>query len=151
MIEGVKTKALTVHPDERGRLIEILRCDDELFEKFGQVYVTTIRPGVVKGWHYHQVQVDHLAVVEGMTKLVLYDPRADSPTQGEVQELFLGIHNPLLVRVPPMVMHGFKCISQTEALIVNCPSEPYHREDPDEYRVDPHGNDIPYDWGRRDG
>jgi dTDP-4-dehydrorhamnose 3,5-epimerase len=35
MIEGVKVKKLKVVPDERGRLMEILRCDDPMFEKFG--------------------------------------------------------------------------------------------------------------------
>ena len=49
MIEGVKVKKLKVIPDERGRLMEILRNDDECYEKFGQVYMTTNYPGVVKG------------------------------------------------------------------------------------------------------
>ena len=30
MIEGVKTKSLRVIPDERGRVMEILRADDDL-------------------------------------------------------------------------------------------------------------------------
>ncbi|KKM07938.1 hypothetical protein LCGC14_1728940, partial [marine sediment metagenome] len=38
MIEGVELKELRMIPDERGRLMEILRADDELFKKFGQVY-----------------------------------------------------------------------------------------------------------------
>ena len=50
-IEGVNVKPLRVIPDERGRLMEILRCDDDLFTQFGQVYMTTAYPGVVKGWH----------------------------------------------------------------------------------------------------
>ena len=55
MIEGVKIKKLRVIPDERGRLMEILRCDDALFRKFGQAYMTTVYPGVVKAWHYHKL------------------------------------------------------------------------------------------------
>ncbi|MCJ7832051.1 MAG: dTDP-4-dehydrorhamnose 3,5-epimerase, partial [Actinobacteria bacterium] len=35
-IDGVLTKSLRVIPDERGRLMEILRADDEIFGKFGQ-------------------------------------------------------------------------------------------------------------------
>ena len=54
MIHGVEIKQLRVIPDERGRLMEVLRCDDNIFNKFGQVYVTTAQPGVVKGWHYHK-------------------------------------------------------------------------------------------------
>ncbi|MCK4223908.1 MAG: dTDP-4-dehydrorhamnose 3,5-epimerase family protein [candidate division Zixibacteria bacterium] len=151
MIHGVATKKLKVIPDERGRLTEILRSDDELFTKFGQVYMTTAYPGVVKGWHYHKKQIDHFAVLKGMIKLVLYDNRDDSPTKGEVNEFFLGEHNPMLVKIPRLVLHGFKCISQQEAICINIPTEVYNYEQPDEFRVDPHKNDIPYDWGRKEG
>ena len=146
MIEGVKTKKLRVIPDERGRLMEILRCDEEIFEKFGQVYVTTTYPGVVKGWHYHKVQTDNVAVVHGMVKLVLYDAREGSPTKGEVNEFFLGIHNPMLVQIPKGVYHGWKCIGLEEAVVVNSPTEPYNYEKPDEYRVPFDSPTVPYDW-----
>ena len=49
MIDGVKVKDLTVIPDERGLLMEMWRSDDPDFEKFGQVYVTMVYPGVVEG------------------------------------------------------------------------------------------------------
>jgi dTDP-4-dehydrorhamnose 3,5-epimerase len=151
MIQGVATKKLKVIPDERGRLMEILRSDDELFTKFGQVYMTTAYPGVVKGWHYHKKQTDNFAVVKGMIKLVLYDNRENSPTKGEINEIFLGEHNPILVKIPPLVLHGFKCISEQEAICINIPTELYNYDQPDEFRVDPHKNDIPYDWEKKDG
>ena len=152
MIEGVKTKKLRVIPDERGRLMEILRSDDkEFYQKFGQVYLTTAYPGVVKAWHYHHKQTDNFAVVSGMMKVVLYDSRQDSPTHGEVNEFFMGEQNPLLLQIPPLVMHGFKCISEGEALVINIPTEPYIYDKPDEHRVHPHDNDIPYDWAIQEG
>ena len=149
-IEGVQTKTLRVLPDERGRLMEILRCDDPIFRRFGQAYMTSVYPGVVKAWHYHKAQYDNLAVVKGMVKLVLYDDRAGSSTRGELQEFFIGDHNPLLVQVPPNVYHGFKNIGAEEALVINCATEPYNRSQPDEYRLDPHTPQIPYDWARKD-
>lgn len=151
MIEGVIIKKLKVIPDERGRLMEILRMDDEMFKGFGQVYMTTAYPGVVKGWHYHKKQYDSMAVVKGMMKIVLYDGRPDSSTQGEVNEVFAGQHNPVLVHIPPYVYHGFKCISTEEAIVINTPNEVYNYKEPDEFRVHPHDNDIPYDWNRKDG
>jgi dTDP-4-dehydrorhamnose 3,5-epimerase len=151
MIDGVRVKNLRVIPDERGRLMEILRSDDEIFRHFGQVYMTTTYPTVVKAWHYHRIQTDNVAVVKGMLKLVLYDPREGSPTKGEINEFFVGEHNPLLVQIPPEVYHGWMCISELEAIAVNCPTEPYNREEPDEYRLPPHENDIPYEWRRKDG
>ena len=151
MIEGVKTKQLRVIPDQRGRLMEILRADDDLFVKFGQVYMTTTYSGIVKAWHLHKKQTDNVVCVQGMSKLAMYDPREDSPTYKEVNEFYLGIHNPLFVQIPRGVYHGWMCVSSEEAIVVNVPTEVYDREDPDEFRLDPHQNDIPYDWRRRDG
>ena len=150
MIAGVEIKQLKVLADERGRLMEILRSDEPIFKKFGQLYMTTAYPGVVKGWHYHKVQWDHFVVVKGMLKLVLVDQREDSETRDVINEFFLGVHNPILVSVPPLVLHGFKGIDVDETIVVNCPTEVYHYKDPDEYRMDPHISDVPYDWDRRD-
>jgi dTDP-4-dehydrorhamnose 3,5-epimerase len=151
MIEGVKVKKLRVIPDARGRLMEVLRNDDDQFVQFGQVYVTTAYPGMVKGWHYHKKQVDNFAVAKGMMKVVLYDDREGSSTRGEVNEFFMGDFNPILLTVPKGVLHGFKCISDHESIVINCPSEVYDYDNPDEYRTDPHNNDIPYDWTDKDG
>jgi len=151
MIDGVKIKKLKVIPDERGRLMEILRNDDEFYQKFGQVYVTTTYSGVVKAWHLHKKQTDHIACVQGMIKMALYDAREDSPTYKEVNEFYLGIHNPVLIQIPQEIYHGWMCVSEDEAIVVNIPTEVYVYDDPDEHRIDPHENDIPYDWKRKDG
>lgn len=145
-IEGVWTKTLKVIPDERGRLMEILRADDEGFRSFGQVYMTTNYPGVVKAWHRHEQQEDMVACVKGMIKLVLYDPRPDSPSTGMVNEFFIGEHNPMLVRVPAGVYHGWKGISEDESVVVNVPTEMYDRANPDEHRLPWDTPEIPYDW-----
>jgi len=150
-IEGVIVHRLKVIPDERGRLMEIVRRDDPFFSSFGQVYLTTVYPGVVKAWHYHKIQTDAFTCVKGMVKVALYDDRDGSRTRGLVNEHYIGEHNPCLIVIPPGVYHGWKCISECEAYIVNMPSEPYNRSDPDEYRADPHEGDIPYDWSRKDG
>jgi dTDP-4-dehydrorhamnose 3,5-epimerase len=151
LIDGVRTKRLTVHCDERGRLMEMLRADEDFFSKFGQVYMTTAYPGVVKAWHYHRLQTDNFVCVRGMMKVVLYDAREASPTRGIVNEFFIGDHNPLLVQIPAGVYHGFKCISEHEAVVINTVTEPYNYANPDEYRIDPHSPEIPYDWARKDG
>ena len=152
MIHGAKVRKLSVHCDERGRLMEILRKDDpEMDVTFGQVYMTTAYPGVVKAWHYHKFQTDHFVCLYGMMKVVLYDDREDSPTKGEVNQFFMGPHNPIIVEIPKLVYHGFKCVSETEALVVNYTTMCYDYKNPDEYRIDPHSGQIPYDWGRKDG
>ena len=151
LIEGVAARRAKVIPDERGRLGEIMRADDPWFEKFGQVYFTTTYPGVVKAWHYHKKQTDHFYVTKGTLKVALYDEREDSPTRGTVNEIYLGEHCPGLLRIPPGVQHGWMCVGESEAYVVNIVSEMYNYTEPDEFRTHPHDNQIPYDWTRRDG
>ncbi len=151
MIEGVEIKQLTKHADERGSLMELLRCDDAIFRKFGQAYVSLNYPGVVRGWHYHKKQDDHLAVVKGMAKVALYDAREGSSTQGEVDEFFLGEQNNILLKIPVGVMHGYKTVGAEPSLLINFPSEPYDPQEPDEYRLPWDTDQIPYDWAIKMG
>jgi len=146
MIDGVKIKELKIIPDERGRLMEILREDDAIFKKFGQVYMTTAKPGVVKAWHYHKLQIDNFTCIIGSIRLVLYDARKKSASFKEVNEFILNLDAPKLIQIPPLVYHGFKCISDNEAMVINVPTRVYNRTSPDEYRIDPYDNDIDYDW-----
>jgi dTDP-4-dehydrorhamnose 3,5-epimerase len=146
MIEGVRVKQLRVIPDERGWLMEILRCDDEFFTKFGQVYITTAYPGVVKAWHMHKIQTDNFTCVHGQMKVVLYDAREESPTFKEVNEFIVGEKNSILISVPPFVYHGFKAIGTETAYFLSVPTEPFNYKKPDEYRLPPDTKEIPYDW-----
>lgn len=144
MINGVRVHPLRQIPDERGKIMHMLRCDAPHFEKFGEVYFSVVYPGVIKGWHVHSRMTLNYAVVSGTIKLVLYDRRADSPTRGEIMEIFLGEDNYNLVQVPPGVVNGFKGVGLERAILANCATEPH---DPAEIeRIDPLVNDIPYDW-----
>lgn len=146
MIEGVVVKQLKPLVDERGWLMEILRKDWDVFAQFGQVYVTAAYPNVVKAWHMHKKQTDYLVCIAGMVKLALYDERDWSKTRGEINEFVIGEQNYVLVKVPPEVWHGFKVISQKAALVLNTPTELYDYKTPDEYRLPPDTDKIPYDW-----
>jgi dTDP-4-dehydrorhamnose 3,5-epimerase len=148
MINGVKVKKLKVIPDDRGRLMEILRNDDDIFKGFGQVYMTTAYPGVVKAWHYHKNQTDNFTCVSGRMRLALYDPRKGSPTFGRIDEFEISLDNPMVVQIPRDIYHGFKCVGDKEALVINTVTVPYDKNKPDEYRVDAYDNDIDYDWRR---
>ena len=146
MISGVKVKKLKLVCDERGRLMEILRRDDEIFAKFGQVYFTTAFPNVVKAWHYHRKQDDNFTCVKGKIRLVLYDARPRSKTYKKINKFELSLEEPILVKIPKEVYHGFKCVSPDEAIVINVPTFAYNSAKPDEYRLDALDNAIPYDW-----
>ena len=150
-IDGVIIKKLKVIPDERGWLMEILRCDDPQFRQFGQVYLSTAYPGVVKAWHYHKKQTDNFTCVKGMMKVALYDARKKYETYGQLMELFIGERNPTLITVPPGVYHGFKGIGTETAFFISIPDLPYTPQDPDEYRLPPDTPEIPYTWGLTPG
>jgi dTDP-4-dehydrorhamnose 3,5-epimerase len=145
-VSGVQVRKLRLVPDERGWLMEMLRSDWEEFERFGQTYVTACYPGVVKAWHYHKHQADHLICVGGMAKVALYDPREGSRTRGLVNEFFMGTLNPILLKIPDHVYHGFTPVGGETAMVVNVPTQLYDYEKPDEYRVAYDDPSIPYRW-----
>lgn len=147
LIEGVVVKPLKVITDERGKLMEILRSDDSVFEKFGQAYVTVCKPRVVKGWHYHKVQTDHFTCLQGKAKVVLYDVRKNSRTHGLINEFILSWDDQKLVKIPTFVYHGFTALGNQDAMILNLPTEVYRYSEPDEFRADLFSGEIPYDWG----
>ena len=149
MIEGVHIRPLKQIPDERGKVMHMLRCDDPWFEKFGEIYFSAVYPGVIKGWHLHRRMTLNYAVVAGMIKLVLYDDREGSPTRREVVELFTGEDNYALITIPPGIWNGVKGIGVKPAIVANCASEPH---DPEEIvRLDPLSEEIPYDWALKHG
>ena len=149
MIEGVRITPLRQIPDERGKVMHMLRADDPHFERFGEIYFSTVYQGVVKGWHLHERMTINYAVPVGMIKLVLFDDREGSKTRGEVQELFLGESSYSLVTVPPFVWNGFKGVAAPHSVVANCATIPH---DPAEIvRLDPFSPKIPYDWGIRHG
>jgi len=144
MIEGVKITPLKQIVDERGKVMHMLRCDSEVFQKFGEIYFSCVYPGVVKGWHIHKRMTLNYAVPHGNIKFVLYDARSNSLTKGEFQELFLSPDNYMLVTVPPMVWNGFKGLGNEMAIVANCATIPH---DPEEIeRIDSFDPSIPYNW-----
>lgn len=148
-IDGVVVKPLRKIPDERGCIYHMLRSDDPLFKQFGEIYFSSIYPGVVKGWHRHREMTLHYAVITGMIKLVIYDDRPVSPTRGNLAEIFIGEENYSLVRIPPNLWNGFKGIGYKMAILANCSTHP-HRPDEIE-RLDPYSQQIPYDWSLKHG
>jgi dTDP-4-dehydrorhamnose 3,5-epimerase len=144
-IEGVQVVPLRRIPDERGTVHHMLKHTDPHFKEFGEIYFSTVYPGVVKAWHRHREMTLNYACVFGRVKLVLYDERDGSPTRGNLLEVFLGEDNYALVVIPPDVWNGFKGMSAPHAMVANCST---HTHDPARStRLDPFTNHIPYEWG----
>jgi len=149
MIDGVQIIPLKTFLDERGMVRHMMRCTDPHFSKFGEIYFSVIFSGAIKAWHVHRKMELNYAVVSGNIKLVLYDARVDSPTHKELQEIFMGEDNYVLVKIPPHVVNGFTAVGGEKAIVANCASIPH---DPDEIeRFDPFDPEIGYDWSIRHG
>lgn len=146
MIEGLIIKSLKVHADERGTLMEMLRADEDVFRQFGQAYVSLNYPGVVRAWHWHEKQWDYWVVIKGMVKAVCYDARENSPTKGQVTEVFLGDKDQKQIVIPPGVVHGYKTIGVDTAYLLNLPTEIYNSSQPDEFRLPYDSPEVPYNW-----
>ncbi|MBP6323490.1 MAG: dTDP-4-dehydrorhamnose 3,5-epimerase family protein [Chitinophagales bacterium] len=147
-IKGVIITQKKIICDDRGRIMHIMKSQDANYTQFGEVYISTVYPGIVKGWHLHDKMILNYVVVKGMIKFAMYDARKESATFGKIQEVCLGEHNYVQVTVPPGVWNGFMGLGTEEAIVINFTDIPH---DPNEiHRCDPHENDIPYSWKIKD-
>ncbi len=143
-IEGVIVTPLKQFPDERGTVMHILKATDDGFKGFGEVYCSTIYPGIVKAWNYHEKVTLNYVVLKGMIKFVLYDGRDNTSTEGVIQEIVMGELNYVRVTVPPGIWSGFKAVGAEGAMVCNLIDRPH---DPTESkRCTPQDSSIPYDW-----
>ena len=143
-LEGVVRLNLKTFSDERGSVLHMLRADSPHFKKFGEIYFSTINPGIIKGWKKHQKVTQLMVVPVGMVKIVLHDSRSDSSTFGQTQSIDFGLENYIMLKIPPQIWYAFKSISSGVSLIANCIDEPH---DPLEGQVLPLNTPIiPYKW-----
>ena len=144
MIDGVKTTPLKQIVDERGKIMHMMKKDSEIFEKFGEIYFSTVNPGFIKAWHLHKEATLNYACVKGKVKLVLLDDRKDSSTFGQYQELMLSPKDYFLVTIPPFIWNGFKGLDDSESIIANCLTLPHNEKEM--VRKDVFDKSFSYKW-----
>ena len=145
LIDGVQIRPLVVHSDLRGTLTEIHNDAWQLCDAaITQVVRITVRPGKVKGWSKHKLNIDRTAVLYGEIKIVLFDDRSESPTFRLINEFFLGPYNPGLLIIPSNVFHAVQNVGTTDAVAIVMPTRPFDYESPDKYRLPPNNDLIPY-------
>lgn len=149
MIDGVQIVPLRQIVDERGKIMHMMKATDPHFQQFGEIYFSCSWPGTVKAWHVHTRMTVNNAVISGRAKLVLYDLREGSSTRGQLQEIFLGEDNYVLVQIPPGIANGYKAYGDKMVILANCATIAH---EPDEmWRIPPFDSTIPYDWSLRHG
>jgi dTDP-4-dehydrorhamnose 3,5-epimerase len=145
-IHDVVVKKLTTHSDDRGYFREVLREDDGLLRRFGQSSITKTYPGVIKAFHWHQDQDDLWYVVSGMARVVLYDRRPGSPTQGVTQVVYAGEDNPVIILIPAGIAHGYQVLGQQPVVLFYHVTQAYNPQSPDEQRLAFDDPEIGFDW-----
>ena len=143
-IEGVEITPLKIISDDRGSVMHMMRNDSKVFDKFGEIYFSTIFKDKIKAWHLHKEATLNYACVYGEVKLVLFDERKGSSTFGEYQELLLSLKNYNLITIPPNIWNGFKGRNDQFSIIANCLNLPHNEKEM--VRLDVKDNRFKYDW-----
>tara|TARA_B100000029_G_scaffold515265_1_gene621410 strand:+ start:568 stop:1029 length:462 start_codon:yes stop_codon:yes gene_type:complete len=146
-ISGVEIIKKNVITDDRGKILHMLKVDDNNFKQFGEIYFSYVYPKKIKAWHIHKKMTLNYVAAYGKIKLVLYDDRKNSKTFGKIQEIFLSNDNHLLVTVPPLIWNGFSSADDNLAVLANCSDIPHDKTEI--LRLDYDDPKIPYNWNKK--
>jgi dTDP-4-dehydrorhamnose 3,5-epimerase len=145
-IAGCSAMELAPASDQRGDLFELLTLRDEGTEPIVHIYQVRCAPGSIRAWIYHSKQSDRLCYTEGSFRIVLYDLRVDSPTAGTLVSFHAGVDAPTLLTIPAFVVHGVQNLGDEPASFVNMPTNVYHHQSPDKFRLPYDSPLIPFTW-----
>lgn len=145
LIEGVRVREVRNIVTANGITTELYRPNWEIVPgTVQQVIHVALRGNAISAWHQHRHRWDFLFVVGGHFRIVLFDPREDSPTRNQVDVFHLSPARPMLLAVPPWIWHGVQNLSNEPSTFVNMFDKPYNYDDPDEWRLPPDTPDIPF-------
>ena len=122
-IAGVGVRELDTHYDSRGWLTEAWRSDGPEKRKPAMVYVSSTGRGIARGPHEHRRQTD-VFVFMGRFRVALWDARKGSRTEGVRMDLVARRGRPVLVVVPPGVVHAYRSLDDG-GLVLNMPDKLY--------------------------
>lgn len=145
-INGIKITPLKIISDHRGSVMHMLRNDSQVFEKFGEIYFSTVIKNGIKAWHLHKEATLNYVCIKGIVKLVLFDDRSSSSTKGNYQELILSPKNYFLVSIPPFIWNGFKNLDNEESIIANCLNIPHNEKEM--VRESYNSKNFNFDWSK---
>ena len=145
-IEGIEITKLKIISDHRGSVMHMLRNDSKVFEKFGEIYFSTVTKNGIKAWHLHKEATLNYVCVKGVVKLVLFDDRDLSSTKGKYQEFILSPKNYFLITIPPNIWNGFKNLDNEESIIANCLNIPHNEKEM--VRENHDSENFNFDWSK---
>ena len=144
LIDGVTLREVRNIVTGNGVTTEVHREDWGIVGDVEQIIHVRLRGNAISAWHMHDRKTDHVFTVTGHLRAVLYDDREGSPTRGGLDVLHLGLERPTLLVVPPGVWHGIQNLDGTPSTFVNYFDEQYAYDNPDDWRLPPDTDEIPY-------
>ena len=143
-IQGVKIIKKKVLSDDRGKILHMLKKTDKEFIKFGEIYFSFVFPKKIKAWHIHKKMTLNYVAIFGRIKLVLFDDRKNSKSNGVIEEIFLSNKNHFLISIPPKIWNGFCSADNKLAILANCSNIPHNKKEI--LRINYNDPKIPYNW-----
>ena len=136
-MKPIEFKEIKVFANDQGYLFETVRKDDKFFDgEFGQVLISVIYHGVIKGFHKHQHQTDYTTCIKGNIKYVVAKEKEDGTA--DVKVYTIGEKNPVIIKVPPGHWHGYMPLGNQEAVILHVMDKLYDPKNDDTERKDPY-------------
>lgn len=133
-LEGIELSPLKIIKGDNGSVLHALKKEEEHFAGFGEVYFSTVKKGIVKGWKKHTKMISNLLVVSGEVQFAFYDDREDSKSQGKYFSVKLSRNNYQRLTVQPGLWMAFKGLGDEENILMNFASI---QHDPKEATNDP--------------
>ena len=146
IIDGVLIQQVRTVLKDGGALTELYRDHWENMGEVRHVFQEILSPNALTAWHMHLETTDRLFVSTGNVKIVIYDAREGSRTQGLLNVFRFGTARPALLLIPPCIWHGVMNVGSESAVLLNLTDKPYEYENPDHWRLPPNTDQIPYSF-----
>lgn len=117
---------LTEHKDDRGAFVEILRTIDS-----GQFSISTSKPGITRGNHYHNTKNEKFLVIKGEAIIRFRNIYSDKVIEYPVSDKKLEV-----VDIPVGYTHNITNIGTGEMILVIWANELFDKENPDTYYLE---------------
>lgn len=115
---------LTVNADNRGILFESAKARGS-----GHAFLSTTKPGVVRGDHFHASLVERFVVVSGEAVI-----RVRKILSGEVHEFFVSGDEPVAIDQIPFHTHHIQNLGDTDLITFFWSHRIFDRDNPDTYQ-----------------
>ena len=125
MLFGMKKTDLNIFSNEEGSVFHGLKKNDIGYNGFGEVYFSTVKKGVFKGWKLHRQMTLNLVVPVGEILFCFKDAREKSETFNNTYKIILSQNPYFRLTVPEGIWFGFKGINDGINLICNIADIPH--------------------------